>query len=87
MKLTLDLHDASKELPIKSCRVAFIQAGESDGKILFMGRLSYSAKHKCFNADDWDTKEQAANTAIGMRDGCSTYWSYLPESLKEKEGN
>ena len=86
MKLTLDLHDARKELPNTSCQVAFIRVDESDGEILFIMRLPYSAVHKCFNVHDWETEEDAAETAMGNSDGCSTYWSYLPDSLKEKEG-
>ena len=85
MKLTLDLHDARKELPDKSCKIAFLRVDESDGEIIHMSRMPYSAVHKCFNVHDWFTDEKAAETAIGMTDGCSTYWSYLPDNLKEGE--
>lgn len=84
MKLTLELHDVKKELPDKSCKIAFVAVDESNGKIACIMLMPYSAKHKCFNVHDWETDEEAAETAIGNEDdGATVYWSYLPDSLME----
>ena len=70
----MKFRDASKELPEVSCRCLTIS------KNGVLAELEYSAKHKVFNALDFNTPEQAAKYSIEV-----AVWIPKLEFLSEVE--
>ncbi len=66
-------HDASEELPNKSCEV--VVACERDGRINEIFNIDYSSRHKKFNCLDYYSEDTADKY------GCSNvkYWAYFDE--------
>lgn len=76
MKITLDLHDASKERPAKSGEVLTVSVW--CGRAYNVAKTYYSTKHNLFNALDTDTPKEAAKSAIAV-----TYWTDFEEVQKQ----
>lgn len=66
-------HDASKELPYKTCDV--IAASENSDGIYDIQRVTFSARHRKFNCEDYYSEESA--DCLGFDD--VKYWMYFDE--------
>lgn len=68
-------HNASKELPDKSCDVVAVSAYEDSYEIYSIQNVRYSSNHRKFNCED-DYSESLAN-AVGLDD--VKYWAYFDD--------
>ena len=79
MNQNLKLHDASKELPKKSCEVIAFNVNEY-GMLYSVANLYYSKQHKKFNVRDDHDEEQAKRFEIKV-----SFWACLPKTLGNKK--
>lgn len=79
MNLNLKLHDASKELPNKSCEVIAFTANVY-GTVFNITNVQYSHKYKRFNC--WDHFEE---DMLPEREFEVTWWAEMPKTIESKK--
>ena len=75
MTTTIVWHDATKELPENTGTYLVITRAN------FVMTIDYSAKHKLFNCQDWDTEQGALETTFPPK-----YWAILPNFDEVQNG-